>query len=180
MCVSRQKLSDLEKTYLNALVAKLSEASLVSEDIRSVLLSSDKPSFLLALLSSTPFRVCELDLVFNSRLSSWPPPKLFPVIDLWRIVALHPQSADLHKKSDGGWRYVALALKLAKVEDPDCQPQLALCCMRYLCNLFLHPTIRSSLLKYERQVSNDCVWSSLFVVYSTGVDGVGVVSCRQL
>lgn len=93
-----------------------------------------------------------MDLAFNSRLSSWPPSKIFPVIDLWRIMAIHPQSTDLHKKSDGGWHFIALAIRLSKIEFDDSQVQLSLCCMRYLCNLFEHPTNRNAMLKYSSQV----------------------------
>lgn len=99
-----------------------------------------------------------MDLVFQSHLSEWPMDKLFPVMDLWRILALHPQSTDLHKKSDGGWHFIALALRLAKSREG--QPQLGLCCMRYLANLFEHPTNRSAIIKYEDQVrtSFDDLW----------------------
>ena len=52
------------------------------------------------------FRKCELDLI-NVRLPSWstftalPQPQvLFPVMDLWRVFALHPDHGQRYKGAD--------------------------------------------------------------------------------
>jgi len=94
------------------------------------------------------FRRCEMHIIFE-KFIRWEASKAFPVMDLWRIMALHPKSADLHKASDDGWQYIAHALFVMKqdINGPGCM----LGC-RYLSNLFVNPTNKSVMIRRCPQV----------------------------
>ncbi|CUV05629.1 unnamed protein product [Cryptosporidium hominis] len=81
-----------------------------------------------------------------------------PIIDLWRILALHPQSSDIHKKTDQGWWLLALILNVVDLISIDYlnypsisgnnefRGSLFLICIRFLCNMFHNSTNREAML----------------------------------
>eukprot|EP00811_Abedinium_folium_P023659 NODE_3327_length_2052_cov_8.360519.p1 GENE.NODE_3327_length_2052_cov_8.360519~~NODE_3327_length_2052_cov_8.360519.p1 ORF type:complete len:428 (-),score=129.53 NODE_3327_length_2052_cov_8.360519:726-2009(-) len=85
-------------------------------------------------------RNCEKE-VFFMKLGAWPREQLFPVIDLWRLFLLHPQSCDSFKGSDRG---TAFLTQVTGLLSEDTNGPLGLCCARYLVNLFMFPTNRSA------------------------------------
>jgi len=96
---------------------------------------------------NTEFRSCEMDLVFK-KLIHWPTTCLLPVVDLWRVIALHSQSHNLHKGSDEGFHLIAQSLKCINKEGGP----LAVVAIRYLANLFEYPTNRSAVVSHRRLV----------------------------
>eukprot|EP00929_Paragymnodinium_shiwhaense_P074291 TRINITY_DN38005_c0_g1_i1.p1 TRINITY_DN38005_c0_g1~~TRINITY_DN38005_c0_g1_i1.p1 ORF type:complete len:746 (-),score=178.12 TRINITY_DN38005_c0_g1_i1:176-2413(-) len=77
--------------------------------------------------------------IIHQKLGDWPQDKLFPVIDLWRLYLVLPQSADNFKGTDRGTSYI---LKINQLLSADVNSALALCCSRYLANLFIYQTNR--------------------------------------
>ncbi|KAJ1610008.1 hypothetical protein OJ253_1341 [Cryptosporidium canis] len=87
-----------------------------------------------------------------------------PIIDLWRILALHPQSSDIHKKSDQGWWLLVSIVKLIDLISLDTQNSplvseinefrgpLFLICIRFLCNMFHNSTNREVMLSKIQEV----------------------------
>ncbi|KAF7459318.1 PUL domain-containing protein [Cryptosporidium felis] len=80
-----------------------------------------------------------------------------PIVDLWRILALHPQSSDIHKKTDQGWWLLALILKVINLisinitenglkDDSEFCGSLFLICIRFFCNLFFNTTNREVMI----------------------------------
>eukprot|EP00414_Alexandrium_minutum_P000661 CAMPEP_0113818816 /NCGR_PEP_ID=MMETSP0328-20130328/429_1 /TAXON_ID=39455 /ORGANISM="Alexandrium minutum" /LENGTH=674 /DNA_ID=CAMNT_0000786751 /DNA_START=75 /DNA_END=2099 /DNA_ORIENTATION=- /assembly_acc=CAM_ASM_000350 len=89
-------------------------------------------------LMSAEFRNSEKEVI-HVKLKQWPNDKLFPVIDLWRLFLVHPQSADYFKGSDRGTPYISQVVGLLS-SDPS--GALGLCSARYLANLFIYQTNR--------------------------------------
>ncbi|CAJ1433075.1 unnamed protein product, partial [Effrenium voratum] len=85
---------------------------------------------------STELRDCEKEIITKT-LGKWPNDKLFPVVDLWRLLLAHPSSADLFKGSDRGTSYILQVLSLLAA---DINGPLGLCAARYLANLFIYQT----------------------------------------
>ncbi|OII72059.1 uncharacterized protein cubi_01392 [Cryptosporidium ubiquitum] len=85
-----------------------------------------------------------------------------PIIDLWRILALHPQSSDVHKKTDQGWWLIALVLKVVDLissdyltnplinENNEFRGSLFLICIRFFCNMFQN-SINREVMLYKMQ-----------------------------
>mmetsp|Transcript_28111 Transcript_28111/g.81064 ORF Transcript_28111/g.81064 Transcript_28111/m.81064 type:complete len:740 (-) Transcript_28111:142-2361(-) len=87
---------------------------------------------------SAEFRNCERDVI-HVKLRDWPSSQLFPVIDLWRLFLVHPQSADYFKGSDRGTPFITQVVGLLS---SDASGALGLCSARYLANLFIYQTNR--------------------------------------
>eukprot|EP00434_Breviolum_minutum_P002982 symbB.v1.2.002621.t1/scaffold139.1/size300179/4 len=85
---------------------------------------------------TTELRDCEKEIMVK-KLGSWPNDKLFPVVDLWRLLLAHPSSSDFFKGSDRGTAYILQVLNLLSV---DINSPLGLCAARYLANLFIYQT----------------------------------------
>ncbi|CAK9034831.1 Phospholipase A-2-activating protein (PLA2P) (PLAP), partial [Durusdinium trenchii] len=85
---------------------------------------------------STELRDCEKEIIVK-KLGKWPNDKLFPVVDLWRLLLAHPSSSDFFKGSDRGTSYILQVLNLLAV---DINSPLGLCAARYLANLFIYQT----------------------------------------
>ncbi|CAL1156760.1 unnamed protein product [Cladocopium goreaui] len=85
---------------------------------------------------STELRDCEKEIIVK-KLGKWPNDKLFPVVDLWRLLLAHPSSSDFFKGSDRGTAYILQVLSLLTV---DINSPLGLCASRYLANLFIYQT----------------------------------------
>lgn len=89
-----------------------------------------------------------------------------PIIDLWRILALNPQSSDIHKKTDKGWWILALILRTVDsisfdylnsplTSENEFRGPLFLICIRFLCNMFQNSTNREVMLyKIHEIISN--------------------------
>jgi len=103
-----------DQTHLNACIEKL-KAGIASE-----------------------IRPCEKDIV-HYKMGEWPSDKLFPVIDLWRLFLLHPQSGDLFKGSDRGAGMISKVLALLS---SDINGPLGLCASRWFANTSLYQTNR--------------------------------------
>eukprot|EP00921_Rhytidocystis_pertsovi_P023526 GHVQ01037633.1.p1 GENE.GHVQ01037633.1~~GHVQ01037633.1.p1 ORF type:complete len:760 (+),score=110.44 GHVQ01037633.1:304-2583(+) len=95
------------------------------------------------------FRGCEKELIFR-KMREWSADKAFPVMDLWRVLSLHPDCACLHKGSDDGWAYISVALKYLKADSID--SPLSQCSLRYFANMFALPTNRYALLRRREQI----------------------------
>eukprot|EP00920_Eleutheroschizon_duboscqi_P005260 GHVT01012127.1.p1 GENE.GHVT01012127.1~~GHVT01012127.1.p1 ORF type:complete len:809 (-),score=239.99 GHVT01012127.1:669-3095(-) len=117
-----EKLSPLEEKYVTDTIRKLKEPHFVAQTFRS----------------------SEFDLVYR-HLMLWPVSASLPVLDLWRGLALHPQSHDVHKGCDDGWPVIAYALRAAQA-NPNAGP--AVCAVRFLANLFQFPTNRLATLRH--------------------------------
>eukprot|EP00415_Alexandrium_ostenfeldii_P000764 UN0764 len=89
-------------------------------------------------IMSAEFRNSEKEVI-HVKLKQWPNDKLFPVIDLWRLFLLHPQSADYFKGSDRGTPYIVQVVGLLS-SDPS--GALGLCSARYLANAFIYQSNR--------------------------------------
>eukprot|EP00927_Polykrikos_kofoidii_P049319 TRINITY_DN43393_c0_g1_i1.p1 TRINITY_DN43393_c0_g1~~TRINITY_DN43393_c0_g1_i1.p1 ORF type:complete len:765 (+),score=159.92 TRINITY_DN43393_c0_g1_i1:70-2295(+) len=87
---------------------------------------------------SKTLRDCEKEVIFK-KLGEWPTDKLFPVVDLWRLFLVFPQSADNFKGSDRG---APLLAKIVGLLTADVNGNVALCCSRFLANLFIFQTNR--------------------------------------
>jgi len=85
---------------------------------------------------SKEFRDCEKEII-HVRLKQWPGDKLFPVLDLWRLFLVHPQSADFFKGTDRGTSFISDACQFL---NGDINGPVGLCSARYLANLFLYQT----------------------------------------
>eukprot|EP00928_Gymnodinium_smaydae_P078677 TRINITY_DN62784_c0_g1_i1.p1 TRINITY_DN62784_c0_g1~~TRINITY_DN62784_c0_g1_i1.p1 ORF type:complete len:750 (-),score=174.68 TRINITY_DN62784_c0_g1_i1:117-2366(-) len=90
---------------------------------------------------SKEIRECERQVI-HSKLGEWPADKLFPVVDLWRLYLVHPQSADNFKGSDRGAPFLAKVINLLTA---DVNTSLALCCARFLANMFIYQTNKYAL-----------------------------------
>eukprot|EP00913_Durusdinium_trenchii_P022294 g20947.t1 len=75
---------------------------------------------------STELRDCEKEIIVK-KLGKWPNDKLFPVVDLWRLLLAHPSSSDFFKGSDRGTSYILQVLNLLAV---DINSPLGLCAAR--------------------------------------------------
>ncbi|KAH8584149.1 uncharacterized protein ELE39_001652 [Cryptosporidium sp. chipmunk genotype I] len=109
--------------------------------------------------TSYQIKSIEMDVIYK-RLSSFIGNNHFsvPIIDLWRILALHPQSSDIHKKTDQGWWLLALVLNVVDLisldyqnnplisESNEFRSSLLLICIRFLCNMFYNSTNREVML----------------------------------
>lgn len=84
------------------------------------------------------FKQVEWEVV-HLKLIEWPPQFLFPVLDLWRLFALHPKSSDFFKGSEKGAPIFAKVIGLLKPDAPD---PLTMCTLRYISNLFAYQTNR--------------------------------------
>jgi len=113
------KLDTLELQYLNDAIQKLSTGSLRTE-----------------------FKQVEREVI-HEKLGTWPKDKLFPVMDLWRLYVLHPQSSDYFKGSDRGAPLINKVLGC--LTDPAGDP-LTMCCVRWLANMMTSQTNRSCAL----------------------------------
>mmetsp|Transcript_26757 Transcript_26757/g.61649 ORF Transcript_26757/g.61649 Transcript_26757/m.61649 type:complete len:743 (+) Transcript_26757:84-2312(+) len=87
---------------------------------------------------ASQIRPCEKDIV-HYKMGEWPGDKLFPLIDLWRLFLLHPQSGDLFKGSDRGAGMIAKVLSLLA---SDINGPLGLCAARWFANTSLYQTNR--------------------------------------
>lgn len=87
-------------------------------------------------IMSKEFRNCEKEVI-HVKLKEWPQDRLFPVIDLWRLFLVHPQSADYFKGSDRGTPFITQVVNLLT---SDASGPLGLCASRYLANLFIYQT----------------------------------------
>lgn len=95
--------------------------------------------------ASAKFKESELKVIFD-KLSLWPHDQQAPVMDLWRIIALHRQSADL-AKHDEGWPYISHALHLFKENTTAARLSLM-----FLGNLFATPTFSQILTRKQTLV----------------------------
>mmetsp|Transcript_32365 Transcript_32365/g.68977 ORF Transcript_32365/g.68977 Transcript_32365/m.68977 type:complete len:772 (+) Transcript_32365:3-2318(+) len=108
-----------EVTFLNDAIAKLKTGILKEE-----------------------FRPCEREVIFV-KLKAWPKEKIFPVIDLWRLMLVYPMSSDYFKGSDRGTSFITQVTGFLSA-DPN--GGLGLCSARYLANLFIYQTNRYALV----------------------------------
>jgi len=90
---------------------------------------------------SKQLRDCQREIILD-KLGAWPLDKLFPVADLWRLYLVHPQSCEIFKGSDRGAAFIA---KIVGLVIKDVNTPLALCCTRFLANMFIHQTNRYAL-----------------------------------
>jgi len=93
------------------------------------------------------FKQVEVEVI-HIKLIEWPAQYLFPVMDLWRLFALHPRSSDFFKTSDRGAPMLA---KICGLLTPDAPDPLTMCALRYLANLFCFPTSRTAVF-YRRDI----------------------------
>jgi len=93
------------------------------------------------------FKQVEVEVI-HQKLIEWPPQYLFPVMDLWRLFAVHPCSSDFFKGSERGAPIFAKVTSLLTADAPD---PLTLCTLRYICNLFAYPTTRTAAF-YRREM----------------------------
>merc|ERR1719464_1449691 len=77
--------------------------------------------------------------IMSAELRKWPSDRMFPVVDLWRLFLMHPQSADYFKGSDRGTTFISQVLGYLSSE---VNGALGLCSARYLANLFNYQTNR--------------------------------------
>ncbi|PFH32226.1 PUL domain-containing protein [Besnoitia besnoiti] len=127
-----EKLTELEKQYLLDALEKIKS-----------------PAFL-----KKEFRACEIEVIFE-KLAKWPCSRAMPVMDVWRIMALHPQYHAVHKKAgDQGWTAVVVALRHTKdaCNSAADDAPLILCCLRFLANLMDLTTSRSVMLRHAAAV----------------------------
>jgi len=89
---------------------------------------------------STELRDCE-QKVMLVKLAEWPSEKMFPVVDLWRLYLVHPQSSDIFKGSDRGAPFI---VKVCGLLGNDISGALGMCCVRWLANLSIYQTSRYS------------------------------------
>ena len=81
------------------------------------------------------YRKCEFHIVYH-KLAQWDASadSHVVVMDLWRILATHPQSADLHKGSDDGWHLIAHVLNvIKKLPDSNAAMLGTRCVCEYAC-----------------------------------------------
>jgi len=92
------------------------------------------------------FRPVERDLLWK-KCGSWPEDHLFPVVDLWRLHLLRPDSCSLFKGTDRGYSYISTVLRWLRghLSDP-----LGVGCARWLANTFHSFTNRASM--FEKRV----------------------------
>eukprot|EP00392_Amoebophrya_sp_AT5.2_P019426 g20256.t1 len=96
---------------------------------------------------SSSFRPVERDLIWK-KCGSWAEDKLFPVVDLWRLYLLHPDSADIFKGTDRGYGYISFILKLLRTDtsaNNNLKTPLGISCARWLANVFASFTARAVL-----------------------------------
>jgi len=86
------------------------------------------------------FKQVEFEVI-HEKLIEWPQQYLFPVMDLWRLFALHDRSCDVFKSSDRGAPVLAKVCALLTPGAPD---PLTMCTLRYIANLFAWPTPRTA------------------------------------
>lgn len=91
------------------------------------------------------FKQVEVEVI-HEKLIEWPAQFLFPVMDLWRLYALHPASSDMFKGSDRGAPILA---KVCGFLTPDAPDPLKMCTVRYIANLFAYQTNRTAV--YNRR-----------------------------
>ncbi|KAF8823093.1 PUL domain-containing protein [Cardiosporidium cionae] len=94
------------------------------------------------------FKKVELDIVFK-KLIFWLPEHSLPVMDLWRAFSLHPDICSLYKGSDNGWQYLSAILKNFSSSNDG---SLAVCCLRCIANLFLFPTSKMAVIRFQDQI----------------------------
>lgn len=107
-------------------------------DASEVILLKDAIAKLKSNIMSVEFRNSEKEVI-HTKLKEWPSDRLFPVIDLWRLFLVHPQSADYFKGSDRGTPFITQVVGLLS---SDANGALGLCGARYLANLFIYQTNR--------------------------------------
>ncbi|OII77687.1 phospholipase A-2-activating protein [Cryptosporidium andersoni] len=147
-------LYDVEEKYLEEALRK------IREDLKN-----NNFSF------KNSFRAVEIDIIYR-KMSCWTtnPEICVPILDLWRILALHPQSSDIHKKSDKGWWLIACALKLissvaqnVNAKEISTYPSyygpLIQVCLKYLCNTFFNNTNRQVLLQHCEDILSSISYS---------------------
>jgi len=81
------------------------------------------------------------------RLLNWPASQLFPVLDFLRLMVLHPEAAN-HWTSSG---FVSKVLN-AGLKKEGAHPANVMLTFRFVSNLFMLPTIRSKMVKYQEQL----------------------------
>mmetsp|Transcript_15532 Transcript_15532/g.47871 ORF Transcript_15532/g.47871 Transcript_15532/m.47871 type:complete len:867 (+) Transcript_15532:108-2708(+) len=148
----------------------LVDASLQMDPVEVGLLK-DAVGKLKSNIMSCEFRGCEKEVI-HVKLKEWPSDRLFPVIDLWRLFLVHPQSADYFKGSDRGTPFITQVVGLLS-SDPS--GPLGLCSARYLANLFIYQTN-----KYAVFDKRDFVLKALEPVLSSSTNKHTKVACTSL
>ncbi|KAH8738914.1 hypothetical protein FG386_000780 [Cryptosporidium ryanae] len=116
-------------------------------------------------LNELQIKSVEMDIIYKKMSNLLGIKKMtVSIIDLWRILALHPQSSDIHKKSDQGWWLISSILKLIgslysendneyeHKEINELSARIFLISLRFLCNMFYNPTNRQVMLSRKRDI----------------------------
>ncbi|PHJ23494.1 pul domain-containing protein [Cystoisospora suis] len=73
---SKERMSELEQQYFQDAIEKIKSPSFMKQE----------------------FRTCEIEVIFE-KLARWPLNNSMPVMDIWRVMALHPLYHIVHKKT---------------------------------------------------------------------------------
>eukprot|EP00933_Yihiella_yeosuensis_P068781 TRINITY_DN7476_c0_g1_i4.p1 TRINITY_DN7476_c0_g1~~TRINITY_DN7476_c0_g1_i4.p1 ORF type:complete len:539 (-),score=136.45 TRINITY_DN7476_c0_g1_i4:278-1654(-) len=85
---------------------------------------------------TTNIRNVEKEMI-HVKLAQFPNDKLFPIVDLWRLFLVHPDSADYFKGSDRGTSFITQVMGWLR---SDINGPLGMCAARYFANLFILQT----------------------------------------
>ncbi|KAH7647364.1 hypothetical protein FG379_003031 [Cryptosporidium bovis] len=118
-------------------------------------------------LNELQIKAVEMDIIYRKMSNLLEIRKMtISIIDLWRILALHPQSSDIHKKSDQGWWLISSILKLvdslySEYHDEsknkgiyELMAQILIVSLRFLSNMFCNPTNRQAMVSRQRDILN--------------------------
>eukprot|EP00914_Ancora_sagittata_P023043 GHVO01045715.1.p1 GENE.GHVO01045715.1~~GHVO01045715.1.p1 ORF type:complete len:649 (+),score=81.01 GHVO01045715.1:245-2191(+) len=98
----------------------------------------------------TEFRKSELVFI-NTKFLEWRNDTIFPIMDIWRILLLHPQFADyVRTELQQGSKFLKVIvdrIQQSQVGDP-----VALCCTKLLANTFVLPSNRSICFKHYTKI----------------------------
>jgi phospholipase A-2-activating protein len=119
------KVQGLELGWFNDAVAKMRDMGLRAE-----------------------FKQVEVEVI-HLKLIEWPQQFLFPVMDLWRMFALHNRSTDFFKGSDRGAPVISKVCGFLADDAPD---PLKMCTLRYLANLSAYQTNRMSCYQFRETI----------------------------
>lgn len=91
----------------------------------------------------------------SAKLLRWPTEMLWPVVDLLRLLVLHPQGSQFvaeHALKDGDeFNCVDVVLSFL-LDEP--QKELAMMCWRFICNLFATPALQHSAVQIIDQIAS--------------------------
>eukprot|EP00252_Welwitschia_mirabilis_P020798 TRINITY_DN5175_c0_g1_i1.p1 TRINITY_DN5175_c0_g1~~TRINITY_DN5175_c0_g1_i1.p1 ORF type:complete len:778 (+),score=142.56 TRINITY_DN5175_c0_g1_i1:80-2413(+) len=110
---------------------------------------------------STTFGEMDMKIVMKM-LISWPVEMLFPVLDLVKMIVLHPHGASMFSSFTQGENDL-LMNTVRRVTSPPIQPSNQLTCLRLLVNTFKHSCFKAWLTKHRSDILDifsDCCSSS--------------------